>query len=127
VQSLEERALLAASIWTQKAADAGHTSYVDTTVAASSIAESWTKTGLTGLADVAIDQDHIYRTATKPGGVGVQYTFEVQALRLSDGGLVWSRAIPWAGEGVSAPSVFDGRVYVSASGHSGSSSIWPTL
>lgn len=127
VQSLEERALLAASIWTQKAADAGHTSYVDTTVTASSIAESWTKTGLTGLADVAIDQDHIYRTATKPGGVGVQYTFEVQALRLSDGGLVWSRAIPWEGSGVSAPSVFNGRVYVSASGHSGGGLILPKL
>jgi hypothetical protein len=124
---LEDRCLLSGgTLWTQRGGDAGHTSYADVSVNPAAITDAWdqpltyvgTGTGSWAERGVAIDATHVYRTdldGYAPGG-----TYHILAYDLQTGSLLWNRSlVSDAFEGVGAPSVAGGVVYVNRAGHSG--------
>ncbi|WP_236622342.1 Ig-like domain-containing protein [Novipirellula maiorica] len=126
LEKCEARELLAGDIWSQRGGDSGHSSYVDTAVNPTSIAEAWfaelnysqSGTGSWRERGVAIDESHVYRTALE--GYAPSGTYHVIAYDLQTGEEVWHKTLTGgAFEGVSEPSLRDGVVYVNRAGHSG--------
>lgn len=125
VESLEDRSLLSATVWTQRGGDAGHTAYVDLSFDPATLSESWfaalgypqSGTGSWSERAVAIDEAHVYRTALE--GYAPSGTYHVIAYDVQTGDEVWHRTFRGnAFEGVGEPSVAGGIVYVNRAGHS---------
>ena len=123
---LEERLLLAADVWTQRGGDAGHTSYVDVSFDAAALEPEWavgigysqSGTGSWSERAVAIDDNHVYRTALQ--GYAPSGTYHVFAFDVDTGSQAWHRTfVGNAFEGVGEPSLAGGIVYVNRAGHSG--------
>ena len=133
LEQLEHRELLSNLPWTQRGGDSGHTGYVDVTVNTKELSTVWEHTIQSDSAvgswyqkAPAIDEHRIYRTESFVGG-GFSNLF-VMAFDRQKGNELWRTEIQGgAHDGVGAPSVVDGVVYVNRSGHSGSGSISPTL
>ncbi len=125
VQFLEERCLLAATLWTQRGADAGHTGYVDVALDPAAFVQAWHEpitfqpsTSRYGSA-VAIDETHVYRTDLD--GYTFNGDYLVQAFDLKNGDVVWRNTLQGnAHAGVGEPSVSGSIVYVNRAGHSAS-------
>jgi VCBS repeat-containing protein len=122
---LEDRCLLSAALWTQRAGDAGHSGYADVTVNPATIAPAWNQPisysssgywDQNGNRGVAIDGTRVYRTELE--GYWGSGNYHVMAFDLQSGAPLWNQVIVGNGP-VSAPSVGNGYVYVNRSGHSG--------
>src|SRR5579885_819023 len=123
---LEDRCVPSGTTWTQRGGNAGHTNYVDVSVNPAAIGDAWNEplnyassgTGSWAERGVAIDDTHVYRTQLEgyaPGG-----SYHILAYDLQTGALLWNQSIvSVAFEGVGAPSVAGGLVYVNRAGHSG--------
>lgn len=111
-------------LWTQRGGDAGHDSYVDTSIDVAELNHAWTAPNPysqnSWAYDLAIDGVRVYRTertGTSTSGFG---DYRVVARDINSGNDVWSTTISsYAHEGVSEPTYANGIVYVNASGHSG--------
>lgn len=125
LESLEDRCLLSADMWTQRGGDAGHSSYVETNLDPSDMEEAWFQavgypqsgTGGWNERAVATDGERVYRTALE--GYAPVGTYHVIAYDLKTGEEVWHRTfLGGAFDGVGEPSISGGIIYINRAGHS---------
>jgi outer membrane protein assembly factor BamB len=126
LQSIETRAQAFPS-WRQEGGDAGADNYVDVALNADLFRFSWrapTWSEYPGNThykwDIATDGSHVYRTVID--GFNPFADYQVMSLDMLTGVEEWRTTIKgYSWDGVGAPTVVDGAVFVNRLGHTGSS------